>query len=66
MRQPTDEYFQNKQQQNRIREVILEVLATLPDNEIYYHNLIMVMAELLQRFTEHAFTEDVYTKEVKE
>lgn len=57
------EYFENREQQASLRQAILHAL---PDNgTVYYHNLIIVLAELLVDFTRMAFSEEVYTRSVK-
>lgn len=52
------EYFENKIEQGKIKQAVLSAIP--PD--VYYHNLIIVFAEMLARFTEQAFKEEMYTK----
>lgn len=52
------QYFDNKIEQTRIKEA---VLMAIPDN-VNYYNLIIAFAEMLARFTEAAFREEVYSK----
>ena len=61
-RQLREEYFENKQEQNKIR---LAILQAIPE-DVYYHNLIIVLAELLGRFTAAAFEEEVLTKSTRD
>ena len=57
----THEYFENRQQQSRIKTIVHEAL---PDG-IYYHNLIITFAEMLADFTWQAFKEEVFRKGIK-
>lgn len=52
------EYFENRAEQNKITAAILEAI---PEN-VYYHNLIIVFAEMLLGFTKRAFKCEVYSK----
>lgn len=52
------QYFDNKIEQARIKEA---VLMAIPDN-VNYYNLIISFAEMLARFTEHAFRDEVFTR----
>lgn len=62
MTQLTNEYFQNKKQQAVIKGKLLEAI---PAN-VYYHNLIIALAELLADMTRLAWRDDVYTKAMKD
>lgn len=55
------EYFQNRQEQARIKMLIVEAI---PEG-VFYHNLIIALAELLAGYTEKAFREKVREEEIK-
>lgn len=59
----TEEYFENREQQANLRQAILHALPD--DGTVYFHNLIIVLAELLTEFTRMAFRDEVYTKPVE-
>lgn len=63
-RRYTAEYFQNREQQANLRQAILHALPD--DGTVYLYNLIIVLAELLKDFTHRAFTEEVFTRSVKD
>ena len=54
----TKEYFENRKQQGEIKLAIME---SIPRN-VYYHNLIIALAEILHRMVEASYQEDVFTK----
>lgn len=56
----TDEYFENKVQQGQIKKALL---LAIPEG-VYFHNLLIALAELLADNTRRAFTEEVFTKRV--
>lgn len=56
MTEVTQDYFDNKKEQN---EIALAILKAIPKN-VRYHNLIIIFAEMLGRFTNDAFKEEVY------
>jgi hypothetical protein len=53
-----EEYFYSKIQQAKIKSLILGALPD--DGSIYYHNLIIALAEMLAEFSQQAFIEEVY------
>lgn len=57
----TKEYFDNKIQQNQIKEAVHKALP----GGVYYHNLIIAFAEMLADFTQMAFKEEVFEKGIK-
>ena len=61
-RQFREEYFENKQEQAKIK---LAILHAIPE-DVYYHNLIIVLADLLMRFTAASFEEEVLTKSTRD
>lgn len=54
-------YFDNKIEQARIKEAVLSAIPA----DVYYHNLIIAFAEMLARFTEQAYRDEVYKKAPK-
>lgn len=56
------EYFDNKAEQSKIKQAVLECLPT----EVYYHNIIIALAEMLAQFTKDAFKDDVFRKSPKQ
>ena len=58
MRKLTDEYFANKQEQSKIKMAIHEAIPT----DVYYHNLIIVLSEILQSMVYAMLKEEVFTK----
>lgn len=56
------QYFENKKEQSQIGEAILKAI---PEN-VYYHNLIIAMTELLAGFVARAYKEDVFKKSMSD
>lgn len=52
------EYFENRAEQNKIAAAVLKAI---PEN-VYYHNLIIVFADMLLRFTQREFKSDIFSK----
>lgn len=50
------EYFQNRQEQARIKTLIVEVIPV----NIHYYNLVIALSELLAEYTAEAFYHSVY------
>lgn len=59
-RRLSDEFFQNKVEQNQIKEALIRAI---PEN-VYYHNLIIALAEMLHDAAQQAFKEDVFTRSI--
>ena len=60
-RELTKQYFENKAEQSKISIAILEAIP----KGVRYHNLVAVLAELLQRFVIEMTRDDVFGKSVK-
>jgi hypothetical protein len=56
-RKLTANFYANKREQNRIESGILTAIPA----GAHYYNIIIVLAKLLQSFTQEAFTSEVWT-----
>lgn len=56
----TEEYFQNKQEQAKIK---IAINTAVPVG-VHYHNLIIAMSELLKTYVEEAYKDEVFSKPV--
>jgi len=57
----TEEYCQNRKQQDQIKSLVNEAIPS----GVYYHNLIIAFADMLKDFTWQSFKEDVFKKGIK-
>jgi hypothetical protein len=62
MRTYTDEYFQNQIEQSQIEAAILKAIPV----NVYYYNLIIVLAKLIKDFVIDNFKEQVFTTAVRD
>ncbi|CAK0756336.1 hypothetical protein CCP3SC15_2150007 [Gammaproteobacteria bacterium] len=58
MRKLKDEFFQNKIEQGKIKSALWEAMPV----NVYYHNLIIALAEMLLRCIELAYKDEVHNK----
>ena len=58
MRKPTEEFFDNKAEQNKIKSAIHQAI---PEG-IFYHNLVIVLSEMIKDMVWEMTKEDIFKK----